>query len=242
MEQTADSIYDNADSIRGAAIYELELERLNEELTACAKGPAGKEERQRIKKEIAPLEEHMARIYAASTPNERVRFETTVGDFTMDLYREWAPLGFDRFMKLVESKFFDDQIIYRKLPGFLIQFGVAADPKVQAIWQPDKFADDEQRFVPFTKGTLSFAGAGANSRSSHVFISDAPLGQQLGKALHERAFGRINSTEEQVFLDNVNHEYGDITTLQSELVTKGNTAAAEYPNLTRITRCYVLEE
>jgi cyclophilin family peptidyl-prolyl cis-trans isomerase len=235
------AIFENADSVRGAAIYEFELERLHEELAACAKGPAGKEERQRIKKEMAPLEEHLAIIYASSTPDEQVRFETTAGNFTMDLYRDWAPLGFERFMKLVQANFFDDQIVYRALPGFLVQFGVAAEPVVQAIWQNDKFSDDEQRFVPFTKGTLSFAGAGANSRSSHVFISDTPLGTQLGKSLHERPFGRINNPKEQQFLDQVNNEYGDITTLQNELVAKGNEAAAAYPNLTRITKVYAID-
>jgi cyclophilin family peptidyl-prolyl cis-trans isomerase len=177
-----------------------------------------------------------------SNPDALVKCETTAGDFTIEMHRDWAPLGYDRFIELVEDSFFTDQIIYRKIPGFLVQYGVAADSTVQARWQNAKFPDDENKQIPFTKGTVSFAGNGKNSRSSHIFISDEPHGNNLGNALHERPFGRIADTEEQKFLDNVNNEYGDITSLQGKLVQQGNAAAAAYPNLSRFKTCYVVEQ
>ena len=89
-----------------------------------------------------------------------------------------------------------------QIPGFLVQFGVAADPKVQAQWQEKRFKDDPKLGVPFTKGTVSFAGNGVDSRSSHIFISDEPHGSSLGNAHHERPFGRIEDPAQQAFLDN----------------------------------------
>ena len=110
----------------------------------------------------------------------------------LGLERSSAPLGYDRFMELVESDFFDDMVVYRTIKGFLVQFGVAAKPEVQAKWQNSKIKDDPK--LPrhkFSKGTLSFAGAGVNSRSSHLFIADEPHGRGLGNAHHERPFGQI---------------------------------------------------
>ena len=61
-----------------------------------------------------------------------VTCETTVGDFTIEMHRDWAPLGFDRFMELVASEFFADQLLYRTLPGFLVQFGIYGMPAIRA--------------------------------------------------------------------------------------------------------------
>jgi hypothetical protein len=90
---------------------------------------------------------------ANNEPDARVRCETTAGDFTIEMHRDWAPLGYDRFMELVKADFFSDQIIYRKIPGFLVQYGVAADSGVQAQWSNKRFPDDPNRHIPFTKGT-----------------------------------------------------------------------------------------
>lgn len=60
------------------------------------------------------------------TVAQLVRCETTAGDFTVSMHREWAPIGYDRFMTLIEDKFFDNQLIYRTIPGFLVQFGVSS--------------------------------------------------------------------------------------------------------------------
>ena len=54
-------------------------------------------------------------------------------------------------MQLVESDFFSDQILYRTIPGFLVQFGVAADPEVQSRWSDKRIKDDVQQNIPFTQ-------------------------------------------------------------------------------------------
>ena len=70
-----------------------------------------------------------------------------------------------RFLDLVKAGYFTGCRLYRVIPGFLVQFGVAADPAVQAKWQNQKLADEENK-VQFRAGTLSYAGAGADSRAS----------------------------------------------------------------------------
>ena len=96
----------------------------------------------------------------------RVRLRTTAGDCEIVVDRAYSPEGVDRFLELVEIGFFTDMLLYRVLPGFLVQFGCAAEPAVQAKWQDARLPDEPNR-ATFRSGTLSYAGAGANS--SHHF-------------------------------------------------------------------------
>ena len=136
----------------------------------------------------------LASSAVAQTTN--VKCVTTAGSFTAVVERSNSPQGVDRFLELVSSGFFTDMLLYRVIPGFLIQFGVAADPKVQAKWQNDKLPD-EPNLHKFRGGTLSYAGAGADSRSCHLFVALAPNGARLGNAKHETTLGHI--TEVEVF-------------------------------------------
>ena len=56
----------------------------------------------------------------------RVKFETSKGDFTIEVTKAWAPLGAARFYKLVQKKFFDNARFFRVISGFMVQF-VAAE-------------------------------------------------------------------------------------------------------------------
>ena len=90
----------------------------------------------------------------------RLKFSTSAGDFTVEVDRALSPLGVDRLLELVASGFFENQILYRVIPGFLMQMGVAADPQLHAQWdQPEKRLPDEPNRAPFRRGTLSFAGS-----------------------------------------------------------------------------------
>lgn len=144
-------------------------------------------------------------------------------------------------MELVSDGFFTDMLLYRVIPGFLVQFGVAADPKVQAKWQ-DARIPDEPNQVNFKGGTLSFAGAGENSRSCHLFVALSPNGNSLGKAKHETTLGHIKEVEvfEKVASNFRATGYPDTGSLQGALVSQGNAAAAKYPKLDRILQCAVV--
>jgi peptidyl-prolyl cis-trans isomerase A (cyclophilin A) len=99
------------------------------------------------------------------------RFSTTKGDFVVEVHRDWAPNAADRFYNLVKLGFFDDTRFFRAIEGFMVQFGIAADPQVSAKWRDANIQDD-----PLTqsnlRGFVTFAQTGRpNSRSTQVFVN-----------------------------------------------------------------------
>jgi len=105
-----------------------------------------------------------------------VKFVTTKGDFTIHVTRAWAPLGADRFYNLVKHGFYTDAHFFRVLPGFVVQFGLSADPQVSRVWRSANIKDD-----PVTQsnkpGTVTFATAGRDTRTTQVFINLGNNGQ-----------------------------------------------------------------
>jgi peptidyl-prolyl cis-trans isomerase A (cyclophilin A) len=99
-----------------------------------------------------------------------VKFTTTKGEFVVQVTRAWAPLGADRFYNLAANKFFDDASFFRVLSGFVVQFGLNADPQISKVWRAATINDD-----PVTQsnrpGYVTFATAGPNTRTTQVFIN-----------------------------------------------------------------------
>ena len=102
----------------------------------------------------------------------KVRFTTSAGDFVVQVHREWAPLGADRFYNLARRGFFTNATFFRVVPGFVVQFGLSPDPAINQAWQEAKIHDD-----PVTqsnkRGTLVFATSGPDSRTTQLFINFA---------------------------------------------------------------------
>src|SRR5690242_1689048 len=65
----------------------------------------------------------------------RAKFVTTKGDFVVEVHRDWAPLGADRFYNLVRNRFFTNAAFFRVVPNFIVQFGLSADPAVNKAWE-----------------------------------------------------------------------------------------------------------
>jgi len=107
---------------------------------------------------------------AASPESFRVKFETTKGDFTVEVTRAWAPKGADRFYRLVTEGYFKDIRFFRVLPGFMAQFGLSGNPALNEKFDALRIADD-----PVTqsnkRGMLTFATAGPNTRTNQFFIN-----------------------------------------------------------------------
>jgi len=99
-----------------------------------------------------------------------VEFTTTKGNFTLRVTRAWAPLGADRFYNLAKNNFFDDAAFFRIVPNFIVQFGLSADPGVNRVWRSANIKDDPvaQSNKP---GTITFATAGPNTRTTQLFIN-----------------------------------------------------------------------
>jgi len=100
----------------------------------------------------------------------RVKFETTQGDFVVEVTRAWSPHGADRFHELIRKSFYDQSRFYRVLPGFIAQFGVHRDFKVQDVWRK-LFIPDDPPQQKNLRGTLAFAKSDANTRATEVFIN-----------------------------------------------------------------------
>ena len=108
----------------------------------------------------------------------KVRFDTTVGAFTVTCSRAWAPHGVDRFFNLVDIGYYDDVAFFRAVKGFVVQFGIHGDPAVNKAWKNDYITPDDVK-ASNLEGYLTFAQAGrpatkgktAKSRSTQVFIN-----------------------------------------------------------------------
>src|SRR5450755_3284735 len=109
-------------------------------------------------------------LKAKAPETYKVKFTTTKGDVILEITRAWAPMGADRFYNLVRGGFFTDVAFFRVIPGFMAQFGLSPRPEVAQVWEKANILDD--RVTQSNKrGTLTFATAGPNTRTTQLFIN-----------------------------------------------------------------------
>ena len=168
-----------------------------------------------------------------------VRLETTKGPLVIEVIRAWAPLGADRFVNLVKHGFFDDARIFRIRANTWAQFGIPGDPKVAQAWRPMTLADDPAVGQSNVRGTIAFAFAVPNGRTTQMFIN-----LRDNSATHDKEpfvpFGRV--IEGMDVVDKFNAEYGEGLGgirggKQDPAFAEGNAYFDRvYPKLDRITR------
>lgn len=100
----------------------------------------------------------------------RVRLETTRGTLVLEMRREWAPHGVDRFYNLVRAGYYDDVAIFRIRAGVWAQFGIHGDPAVARRWRTSTIPDDP-RVLSNVRGTVAYAFKDPNGRTTQVFIN-----------------------------------------------------------------------
>jgi cyclophilin family peptidyl-prolyl cis-trans isomerase len=105
----------------------------------------------------------------------KANFDTSKGLIVIDVRRDWAPNGADRFYNLVKNGFYDDARFFRVISGFMVQFGIHADPKVSAVWRSANIPDDPVK-ESNKRGYITYATAGPNTRTTQVFINFADNG------------------------------------------------------------------
>ncbi len=165
----------------------------------------------------------------------RVRFETSAGVFVVAVTRAWAPAGADRLYRLVREGFYDGARFFRVVPGFVVQFGISGDPAVAARWRDATIPDD-----PVTqsnaRGTLTFATAGPNTRTTQLFINYVD-----NRRLDGMGFAPVGVVVEGMeVVDRIYPGYGEAP--DQGLIESRGTAylAAEFPQLDSIARATIL--
>jgi FKBP-type peptidyl-prolyl cis-trans isomerase/cyclophilin family peptidyl-prolyl cis-trans isomerase len=101
----------------------------------------------------------------------KAQFTTTKGAFTVEVHRDWAPHGADRFYNLIKLGYFDNVAFFRDVAGFMVQFGIHGAPEVNAQWHAASIPDDPSKGKSNKRGYVTFATAGANTRTTQVFVN-----------------------------------------------------------------------
>lgn len=218
---------------RGTAILAVVLA-----LAACGRGDRAQ---QQAAASAAPpagnplLDPQSAEMRAAAPATYRARFETSAGAFTIEVTRAWAPGGADRFYNLVRHGFFDGTRFFRVVPGFVVQFGLAGDPAVSARWRLASIPDDPvvQHNV---RGTITFATAGPDTRTTQLFINYGDNIRLDGQGFSP--FGRVVDNMDVV--DRIYAGYGEQPD-QGMIETRGNAyLAAQFPRMDSIAKATVI--
>ena len=100
----------------------------------------------------------------------RAVFKTTRGNFVIEAYKAWAPKGVARLYQLIKSGYFNNNVIFRVQPDYVVQFGISGDTSLYSYWDK-KPITDEPLLKPNKKGIISFASGGPNTRSTQLFIN-----------------------------------------------------------------------
>ncbi len=166
---------------------------------------------------------------------------TGKGEILIDVERDWAPLGADRFYNLVKIGYYDDNAFFRVVEGFMAQAGINGDPRANQIWRTQSISDDPVK-QSNTRGMVSFATSGRDSRSTQFFINfdDNSRLDAMGFA----PFGKVRDMKP---VDALYAGYGEGAPrgrgpVQRRIQTEGNAyLKAEFPELDYILKARIAE-
>jgi peptidyl-prolyl cis-trans isomerase A (cyclophilin A) len=171
---------------------------------------------------------------AAAPAQFKAKFTTTKGDFVVEVHRDWAPLGADRFYNLVKTGYFKDIAFFRCIKGFMVQFGIHGAPEMNKLWHDARIADDPTGKQSNSRGMLTFATSGPSSRTVQLFINYGNNAQ-----LDSMGFAPIGKVAGQgmTVVDALEGEYGEGAPMgrgpsQGKLQAEGNAyLKAQFPKL-----------
>jgi peptidyl-prolyl cis-trans isomerase A (cyclophilin A) len=191
------------------------------------------------------LEPQSAALNQRAPATYRVRFETNKGAFTVEVTRDWAPKGADRFYNLVKNGFYDEVRFFRVIRSprpFMAQFGINRSPAVSSKWEEAVIEDDPVK-ESNTRGTISFATGGPNTRTTQVFINYGDNSRLDAQGFSP--FGRV--TEGMEVVDQLYADYGEGAPGgrgpdQDRIQNEGNDyLAREFPKLDYIMTARITE-
>jgi cyclophilin family peptidyl-prolyl cis-trans isomerase len=164
--------------------------------------------------------------------------QTSRGTITVELLREWAPHGVDRFYNLARAGYFDDSRFYRVVYAFVAQFGIAGDAAIARLWSQQKLRPDSAR-TPNARGTIAYAQTKPTDRNTNLFINLAD-----NRSLDSLGFTPIGRVVQGMEVaDSLYSRYGEMTMADppfgdgKRLYRESNKYMdAEYPKLDRILK------
>ncbi len=169
------------------------------------------------------------------------RFETTKGDFEIEIQRKNSPLAADRLYQLVKHHYYDNTMFYRVVPEYVAQFG-KLDTVVRKQWDSIKIPDEPVRYSN-KRGTITFARLSKASRGLELFINMADntdldtLNFQGVKGFP--ALGHVTKGMETV--DQLYAEYGETTMADPDLYLHPDLFYQKYPKLDLIKKAYLID-
>ena len=183
-----------------------------------------------------------AKATAKAPPVFKVKMSTTKGDFVVEVHRDWAPLGADRFYNMVKQGYFTDVAFFRVVKGFMVQFGIHGDPAVNRVWREATIQDDPKGKQSNTRGMVTFAMAGPNSRTTQIFINYADNSRL--DAMGFPPFGKV--IDGMKVVDAIEGMYGEGAPSgkgpsQARMQGEGNAyLKAEFPKLDYLKKATIL--
>ncbi len=164
----------------------------------------------------------------------KVKFDSSAGPFVVEVHRAWAPNAADHFYTLVKNGFYDEARFFRVVPNFMVQFGINADPAVQAKFkstiQDDPVKESNKR------GFVTFAQTSApNSRSTQIFVNFKD--NSFLDSQRFAPFGQVTSGMDAV--DKITAEYGEKPN-QGSIQAEGNKyLKASFPKLDYVKKATI---
>lgn len=185
--------------------------------------------RSRWTKEIAP-------------PTYTARFETSKGNFDIEVTRDWSPLAADRLYQLLNHHVYDNVLFYRAVPDFVVQFG-SIDTLVTKEWEKFKVLD-EAVIKSNTVGQVSFARSGPNTRGNDLFIN-LKNNQRLDTINYSNVVGFpvLGAVVKGMnVVESIYSGYGNKTMEVYDSLSSNRTKYLElFPKLDSIKKAYILK-
>ena len=215
--------------------------------SGCFSADEGKvfeEEREPVQAEKFDTRLLVPSIHREEAPEKMILLmETSKGDIKLEVIREWAPAGVDRFYNLVKLGFFNESPFYR-VNGTVAQFAYNGNPEVDQVWKDSFIPDDpDQAGISNKKGFLTFAQDGPGKRNTQLFFNLKDNDFLDGKGFPP--IGRI--TEGMEVLDSLYAGYGEGRPvgngpLYKLIYTQGNPyLKRDFPELDYILGIEILE-
>ncbi|TNF64818.1 MAG: peptidylprolyl isomerase [Deltaproteobacteria bacterium] len=192
----------------------------------------------------APAQEETTQVPQdkAQAPDQyTVELDTTKGAIVIDVRREWAPHGADRFYELVQNGYYTDVAFFRVIGGFMAQVGISGDPATNSEWREKRIPDDPVK-ASNTRGTVTFATSGPDSRTTQFFINFGD-----NSRLDGMGFAPFGKVKDMAPVDALYDGYGEGAPRgrgpsQGLIQTRGNAYLQEsFPNLDYIKGAKILE-